>query len=410
MRTQLSFILLLTFIFSFSQTKQLYKFQNENGKYGFMDETGKIIIKPEYLRVSDFKEGLAYVSKEITRNQGRDYKWIFINTSGNIVFETDDFVKEGFSNGYAVLSGVKGYYFVDEKGNQFFDRYFADVRENFSDGFAIVSNEKFKNFRFIDTTGNYIEKLPFLNPTVFNKGLATYFSKEKLISIFNKDGEVIIDGIQEITDLSNEYLKLKKNGKWGFVDRSGNIIIDFQYDQERRKEFDEVLNLNTDSLDAIPLTQYRNVGHFREGLAMIQKDSLWGFINLKNEVVIEPIFKGIKEFSEGLAGATIDGKKWGFIDSSGKFIIEPRYYLVDNFKNGLVGVTTTPFDVNGIRIANDYYLDAIIDKNNQILIEQPMHCYMGFYYGDLIEYYGSFHFGGGVYYINKDGKRVIPHY
>lgn len=397
---------LFLFVCCFSQENKLWKFQDENGKYGFMDKTGKVIIQPEYLFVSDFKEGLAYVSKEISRNNNRDYKWIFIDTTGRVIFETDDFVKEGFSNGFAILHGENGYYFVDKNGNKVINKYFADIRGNFSNGYAIVSNEKFKNFRFIDTTGNYVEHLPFLNPTVFNSGLSTFHSKERLISIFDTGGKIIIDSIQEITDLSNEYLKLKKNGKWGFTDRNGKIIINFQYDQERRKEFDKVLNLNTDSLDVIPLTQYRNVGYFRNGLAMIQKDSLWGFINLKNEIVIEPVFKKVKEFSEGLAGVTLDGKLWGFIDTTGKFIIEPQYYEVDYFKDGVAGVMINDY-LLGMRWANDYYLNAIIDTTNRVLIKEPMHCFIRFR-GDLIEYYGAPHFGGGVYYIDNKGNKIIP--
>jgi len=43
--------------------------------------------------------------------------------------------------------------------------------------------------------------------------------------------------------------------------------------------------------------------------------------------VISLKFRDAREFSEGLAPATIDAKKWGFIDETGAFKIEPAMNL-----------------------------------------------------------------------------------
>jgi hypothetical protein len=156
-------------------------------------------------------------------------------------------------------------------------------------------------------------------------------------------------------------------------------------------------------LDALPKTEYRNVGFFHEGLASIQKDSLFGFINLKNEMVIEPVFKEVRYFSEGLAGATVDGIKWGFINTVGQFVIEPQYYFVDAFENGICGVLLT----NAPRYIGDYYLNAIINKNNEILYRAEMHSYRGFQ-GELIQYYERGDFRGKIHYLDKNGTLIRP--
>ncbi|EIQ8871589.1 WG repeat-containing protein, partial [Campylobacter coli] len=42
------------------------------------------------------------------------------------------------------------------------------------------------------------------------------------------------------------------------------------------------------------------------------------------KIVIEPKFDGVGNFSEGLARVELNGK-YGFIDKSGKIVIEPKF-------------------------------------------------------------------------------------
>ena len=63
--------------------------------------------------------------------------------------------------------------------------------------------------------------------------------------------------------------------------------------------------------------QYRNVGKFNEGLAPVQTQSgKWGFINQRQQWVIQPRFDETKEFQDGRAAAR-QGSKWGFINRQG---------------------------------------------------------------------------------------------
>ena len=62
-------------------------------------------------------------------------------------------------------------------------------------------------------------------------------------------------------------------------------------------DLDEILKLNVDSLNALPKAKLRNIGFFNDGLVKFQKDSLWGFLNKNNEVIIEPKYKKVTQFS-----------------------------------------------------------------------------------------------------------------
>ena len=395
------FILLFPF-FAFGQGNGLYQFIGQNGKYGFMDKTGTVVISAKYIRVlyPGFSDGLVFVSEEKASNG--DLIWVCIDTLGKKVFDVEKkcYPEESYSEEYAVIHNWvnEKYWFIDRVGKQVFDKKFGYACR-FTNGFARVSDEKFgySSSYFIDKKGERANHLP-LGGSIFNNGIS--YCGRKLIDTL---GNVLIDNIHEWTGASYEFLKVRRNDKWGFIDREGNIIIDFQYEQDRRREFDKALKLNTDSLDALPKAIYRNVDFFYEGLASIQKDSLFGFINIENEIVIEPIFKKVRYFSEGLAGASLNGITWGFINKEGIFVIEPKYFYVDAFEHGICGVRLT----NVPSYMNDYHLNAIINKNNEILYRGEMHSYSGFR-GELIQYYDGGDFRGRIHYLDKNGQPVIP--
>jgi len=66
----------------------------------------------------------------------------------------------------------------------------------------------------------------------------------------------------------------------------------------------------------------------------IKLDGKWGYINQKGEVIIEPQFRFAEDFSEGLAGATTDSGS-GLIDSNGEFLVQPRFQKVFSFNEGV---------------------------------------------------------------------------
>lgn len=66
--------------------------------------------------------------------------------------------------------------------------------------------------------------------------------------------------------------------------------------------------------------RYRNVRSYSEGLAPAQHASgKWGFVNERQEWVIQPKFDDAKEFQVGKAAVRL-GNKWGFIDKRGEWL------------------------------------------------------------------------------------------
>ncbi|MGA9626909.1 MAG: WG repeat-containing protein [Bryobacteraceae bacterium] len=88
-------------------------------------------------------------------------------------------------------------------------------------------------------------------------------------------------------------------GKWGYVDRNGNLIVEPQFDDRK---------------------------HFSDGLAAVKLEAKWGFIDTAGRFAIAPRFVGVSSLSGGLAGVRVQKNgDWGFIGRDGRFAIEPRF-------------------------------------------------------------------------------------
>lgn len=112
-----------------------------------------------------------------------------------------------------------------------------------------------------------------------------------------------------------------KDHKWGYMDRSGAIVISFQYDI------------------AYP---------FSEGLAAVAKvnERQYCFIDKTGKVVIDGV-QGIGAFSEGICRITgrDDGQVY-FMDKDGNPVTGDRWYRATDVRNGMAAVS------NGIDVAH----------------------------------------------------------
>jgi len=96
---------------------------------------------------------------------------------------------------------------------------------------------------------------------------------------------------------------VKKNGKWGFIDKVGFEII---------------------------LCQYEKVLNFSEELAAVEINGKWGFINLNGNIVIPCRFDGASSFDGGYATVK-NNSKIGIINRSGKEVIACECDNLNNF-------------------------------------------------------------------------------
>jgi hypothetical protein len=100
------------------------------------------------------------------------------------------------------------------------------------------------------------------------------------------NGDRIEDVYEDARPFTSEgYAAVKKNGKWGFIDKVGNVVIPFNFD------------------DALSFGQH---------LAAVKQGDYWGYISIYGHVVIDTIYYEAKSFSGGSAPVLTE-RGWQFI-------------------------------------------------------------------------------------------------
>jgi len=108
--------------------------EKQGGRYGYIDMAGNEVIPPQYPEARLFSQGLAPVRV--------GDRWGYITTSGATAIPPRYTEAYPFVGGRAlVLDGLSSYYFIDSTGERVHDSPFA-MAESYSDGVAIVSDGK----------------------------------------------------------------------------------------------------------------------------------------------------------------------------------------------------------------------------------------------------------------------------
>jgi hypothetical protein len=88
------------------------------------------------------------------------------------------------------------------------------------------------------------------------------------------------------------------------------------------------------NLTLITKSIYQNVSAFdTEGNFRIKYDELWGIMDTNGNVLLEPVYKEIRRFSDNFYPAKNNDDKIGFLDKKGKAVIPFEYKDVKFFKN-----------------------------------------------------------------------------
>jgi len=165
--------------------------------------------------------------------------------------------------------------------------------------------------------------------------------------------------------------------KFGYADMEGKVVVKPQFDHAymfrdgialvRVGAGEQPARYGFVKEDGTMLTEviYVEATQFNEGLAwVVKEDGCPTAIDTKGKVQIEAKdVRCVRCFSEGLAAFGVQDKPhhylWGFMNSSGKVVIEPKFRRVCNFSDGLAAVET------------DFGWDYIDTKGNVVLRNIP---------------------------------------
>jgi len=301
-----------------------------NGKWGFINSAGEIVIEPKFNQVFGFHEGIATArsgaiwDKRKAAFLGLAGRWIHINKKGDPAYKKSNFhvSPDGFSEGLAAVwlaerksTGFWTYIveekwgFINMKGEIVIPVKYHDVRFPFSEGLAAFEDPNLKD-GYINHAGEVVIEPCYVLALEFSEGRAAVKKKEGW-GFINKHGDVVIPlQYDSARSFSEDLAAIKKNEKWGAINKQGEVMISFEYDYIRS---------------------------FSEGLAAVKKNDKWGYIEKNGQVVIPFKFDDAETFSDGLAPVEVGGK-WGYINKKGDFVIEPKFYLASPFTEGFAKV------------------------------------------------------------------------
>jgi len=136
------------------------------------------------------------------------------------------------------------------------------------------------------------------------------------------------------------YFQVEKDGKTGFRDLEGNIVIEPKFDMAEM--FSEGLSaveigkkwgyIDTTG-NYVLQPKYEYAGSFHNGLASFRANDKYGFLNRQWQEVIKPQFEWVDEFSEDLCVVRSDKDKYGYIDIAGKLIVNFQFQFANKFEN-----------------------------------------------------------------------------
>lgn len=337
-------------------------------KWGFIDKTGNFVIPAEYDKVSDFFQGYARVQKNnlwgIIDKQGKiivpiEYEfidelknghyrvkknklWGFLDSLFTLVVPCQYYNAYPFQHGTAkVEQQDKKISFITSKGTLIIPFTNKSDIGDFSEGLCPKKEEKTSLWGYINLAAQWQIAPNYLKAGTFIHGLAIVQDKDKTLIIINLQGKAIIQHLEEVIHIDKERCKVKRKGHTFYINHQGKML------------------------------------------------NLWGFVNTKGEMYIQPQFIHAEPFYEGYAAVLDTHFIWHYIDKQGKIHIG-GFEDAESVKEGTMAVKKQG-------------KWGIINLKNEILIPFEYDDILGYNEGIALvcknKLWGA---------INKNGKMVIP--
>lgn len=285
-----------------------YIVKNETGKYGVIGANKDTKLEFNYEKIEQVVGNNLYVVTE-----GEKQK--LINSKGTPILE------DGFDEIKQILKDSKGIVFVKDglygamltDGTVKIENTYSDLKQ-LENGYFIA--EKEERYGVIDAEGN--EKVYFNYTAInYNKELELYVAEDKDFksSIIDKNFEVKLMGILSELNEESKYIKMYANGEYKYYNKSF----------EEKQNID-ILTGNT--------------------LFLSKKNGKYGYVNQEGKVIVDYIYDDATEQNKFGYAAVQKSGKWGAIDSKGEIVIKPTYELDNNLIINFIGKWHLGEDIN----------------------------------------------------------------
>lgn len=257
--------------------------------------------------VNAFSDGLAEISRPVLEGQTSFRKYGFIDETGTIVIPCKYYDTRSFKYGVAWVKDTEDgpYYLINKKGETIGTTKWKKIG-SFIEGFSAVYDDEGK-MGFVNRKGELVIPCKYLGDG-FSEGLACvteYNSEKELYGFIDTTGKVVIPfqyAQAGTSSFRNGECRVQINGVTCLINPKGEVV------------FKPTLTRNCMGFSSGLCATYANSSNRSE----------WGYYNRNNEWVIQPKYDHAEDFQNGLAIVGI-GEKYGVIDSTGKIVIPIQY-------------------------------------------------------------------------------------
>lgn len=277
--------------------KNEYIIVNDNNQYGIISTTGTVIIEPKYEDVKYLNNSEMFAIKDAG-------VWKLINKDNQILIDGGyDNIIEAKGENVVVEKGGK-YGVVTTKNEEKIPVEYEQIKYTFSIyyiaktggkyGIINLNNEQVKDFNYINM--DYVEKGDFIQADVSDTETV----------IFDNNLSEKISGIVSEINQEKGYIKVYTNNEYKYYN--------FKFEE---KKFSDILTSNN--------------------LFLSKKDGKYGYVNKEGKVIVDYIYEdGTEQNSCGFAAVKKDGV-WGSINKVGAVELEPSVNLDSNIYTTFIG-------------------------------------------------------------------------
>ncbi len=279
---------------------------NQENKYGIIDFTSQVIVETGYEDIKQITGNHMYVVKQ-------DGKWKLINSKKETLIENVNDVTQILED-KIIIKKDNQYGILLVSGEEKIKPQYEELSNMFDDYYLVKKNGK---YGIINSANEQV--LPSEYSKITYKKDADFVVAEKenvaMGEIYNNKFEKKLDGI--VSDI---------NAEKGYI----RVYVGNEY---------KYYNLNFDEKTAVECLQNNN-------LLLSKKDGKYGYINRDGNLVIDYTYEDAQELNEyGYAAVKKDGK-WGAIDKTGAVVANCNYNLQENVMIDFIGKWHLSVDLN----------------------------------------------------------------
>lgn len=340
----------------------------ENGKWGYIDKTGKQQIAPVYNAAQDFSDGLAAVRQ--------DGLYGYINTNGELVIPSQYDYAEPFSYGTARVYKSGKPFVIDRAGKILFDHDFSSIGSFNSAGYTFARKDP-GAYCLINRKGKQLTGTDFRETGPFRDGLAVVTkdtkskawldrrpgvidSTGKLIVPFGKYAEIY--HYSEGRAIARELNEKDNKAVYVCLDKKGNTVYSVPRTKWRPLAYDAEYH---DGLMVVNVYR-KNPDLLKKG--WVYDNEYKGVVDLQGTIICgDSAWKDITPFSHGRAFVEVGNRQLILINNVGAHVSSEVFSAVYGSRTN--GYTDVFEDGKALVLGKDGW--KFIDVNGKELARQP---------------------------------------